>query len=193
MVSAGSAERSVCHTRACGISSHAPHALRAPRGRLVMGEGGGEGPHRGTGVGLNGHGRRVHRGELGRVDIDADDVARYLEFRQKVIAGCDFRAHQQHHISSGQCLLTRSLQDRAAEGQGMGVRKDPLAGVRSQNGRADALGDVRQCRARASRATTDKDQRAPGLREAPRGLIDHRWIGHRQRWSATRLPGGLDG
>ena len=75
----------------------------------------------------------------------------------------------------------------------MGFRKDPLAGVGGKNRSPDTLGDGGQRLARADRAAADENQRALCLREAIRGLVDRRRIGHRQGRSAAGLPVVLDG
>jgi hypothetical protein len=82
-----------------------------------MGEGGRQGLHCGTRIRLDGHRRGIHRGQLDRIDVDPDDLARNLEFRQEVITRRDFRADQQHQIGIGQCLLACPLKYRATEGQ----------------------------------------------------------------------------
>ena len=168
-------------------------ALRALCGRLAAGERRRQGEHGGTGVGLDRHRRRIHRCQFRGVDVDPDDVPRYFEFRQEVVACRDFRAHQQHDIGVGECLLARFLQDRAAQRQRVGIRQYSLARIAGENRRSDALRDVGQWLARADGAAPDEDQRALGPREAIRGLIDRGRIGHRQGRCAPRLPLRLDG
>ena len=172
-----------------------PHlALRAMRCRLAAGQRRREGKHRSTSVGLNGHRRGIYRCQFRGVDVDPDDIARNFELRKKAVSLTDFRPDQQHHVSFGQCLLTRFLHDGATQGQGVGFRKYPFAGVGGEYGSAEHALRWWSALVRVPTAPPPtKNQRALCLREAIRSLFDRRRIGHRQGGSAASPPLLLDG
>ena len=158
--------------------SDADLALRPMRRRLAAGNGGRQGQHRRTSVRLNGHRGRIHRGQLGRIDVDSNDVAGNIESGQEAVTRADLSAHQQYHVGVGQCLLARRAHDRRAQGQRVRFGKYPLAGIGGKHRSPDVLRDVGQWLASADRTAADQNEWALCLREKIRSLLDRSRVGH---------------
>ena len=155
---------------------------------------------RGTGIGLDGHGSRIHRGQFPRIDVDADDVAANLELgaesgRPGRPASRPAAPHRPPPVPAGSvcCRIEQPSESEWDSG------RMPLPALVDSTGAPMRSAISVSALPRADRATADDNQgrlAAPGAPRPPRSPPDRASAGRGRGGSSSRrrpVPGGHPG
>ena len=146
----------------------------------------GDGGERRRGVGEDRHLGRVGAGEIGRIEVDADQAPQDAHARIPQVGLGNLAADGEDDVGLAEQLLHRHLRHAAAEIERMAFRHDALAGDGGDDDGAEGLGDGERGGSRFDRAAAQEQQRMLGAGEKGDGTLHRGGIGQRP----ARAPAG---